>query len=126
MVWAFEEVARKVYNTEQIFKIMEKKGFTRSRTQLWLALRNPFYCGKLFIPKYKKEESIFVKGKHQPIITEQLFNEVQEVLDGRGRSYKLKVVANLSLPLRGLIICPYFGKLVTGSGTVNRFKKVYP
>lgn len=126
MIWAFEEVARKVYNTEQIFKLIKKKGFTRSRAQFWLAVRNPAYCGKLFIPKYKKEESVFVKGKHQPLISEALFNEVQEVLDGRGRSYKPKVMANLFLPLRGLIVCPNCGKLVTGSGSVNRYKKAYP
>jgi len=82
------------------------------------AIRNPVYCGKIFIPKYKDEESYFVKGSHEPIIAEELYHQVQDVLDGRKRrSYRLKVASNASPPLRGFLICPKCGKLLTGSAS---------
>jgi hypothetical protein len=39
------------------------------------------YCGKIFIPKYQEEENHFVRGVHQPIVSDDLFNRVQDILD---------------------------------------------
>lgn len=68
------------------------------------AIRNPVYCGKIFIPKYKDEESRFIKGSHEPIISDELYYQVQDILDGRKRNYRLKAVSNESLPLRGFFV----------------------
>ena len=65
----------------------------------------PMVVRKIFLYKHKDEESRFVRGPHEPIIAEELLYEVQDVLDGRGRKYRLKVVANKSLPFRGFLIC---------------------
>ena len=116
--WSFEEIAKGVYNTEQVFKTAREKGFTGTKSLFWFAIRNPVYCGKIFIPKYKEDESRFVKGLHEPLIQEDLFYEVQDVLDGRKRNqYRLKVVSNSTLPLRGFLICPTCGKILTGSAS---------
>ncbi len=115
--WVFSKIAEGVYNTEQIFTMAKEKGFTPTKSLFWFAIRNPVYCGKIFIPKYKEEGSCFVKGLHEPIIPESLYYQVQDVLDGRKRNYRLKVVSNATLPLRGFIICPRCGKLLTGSAS---------
>ncbi len=81
--WVFEELARGQFNTEQVWKMAKAKGLKCSKNNFWLAIRNPVYCGKIFIPKYKDEESYFVTGQHEPLITEALFYTVQDVLDGR-------------------------------------------
>ncbi len=48
---------------------------------------------------------------------------MQDVLDGRKRnSYRLKVVSNASLPLRGFLICPKCGRLLTGSASKGHTK----
>ena len=120
--WAFNKISEGVYNTEQIFKMAKEKGFTCTKGLFWFAIRNPLYCGKIFIPKYKDEESRFVKGLHEPIISEALYYQVQDVLDGRKRNYRLKVVANESLPLRGFLICPLCTKLLTGSASKGHTK----
>jgi len=120
--WAFEEIATRRYNTEQIYKMATAKGFKGARSLFWFAMRNPVYCGKIFIPKHKDEESLFVKAQHEPIISESLFYEVQDVLDGRGRQYRLKAAADSSLPLRGFLICPKCGKLLSGSASKGRHK----
>ncbi|MEP7233622.1 MAG: recombinase family protein, partial [Ginsengibacter sp.] len=120
--WTFNQIAEGVYNTEQVFKMAKEKGFSGTKGLFWFAIRNPVYCGKIFIPKYKDEESRFVKGLHEPIIPESLYYRVQDVLDGRKRNYKLKVVSNSTLPLRGFLICPKCGKLLTGSASKGHTK----
>lgn len=56
-------------------------------------IRNPVYCSKIFIPKYKGEESRFVKGLREPLVAEVLFYAMQNVLDGRKRNYRLKAAS---------------------------------
>jgi site-specific DNA recombinase len=120
--WAFGELAAGTLNTEQIYKMAKAKGFGGTRSLFWFAIRNPVYCGKIFIPKHKDEESIFVKGQHEAIVSESLFYDVQDVLDGRGRQYRLKTAAAASLPLRGYLICPKCGKILSGSASKGRYK----
>ncbi len=120
--WAFSQIAEGVFNTEQVYKMAKEKGFSGTKGLFWFAIRNPVYCGKIFIPKYKDEESCFVKGLHEPIISEALYYQVQDVLDGRKRHYRLKVVSNASLPLRGFLICPKCNKLLTGSASKGMTK----
>ena len=120
--WAFEEIAKETYNTEQVFKMAKEKGFRGVKTLFWSAIRNPVYCGKIFVAKYKDEESCYVKSLHEPIISEDLFYRVQDVLDGRTRHFRLKVIASEDLPLRGFLICPKCGKILTGSSSKGRTK----
>ena len=116
--WSFEKIAEGVFNTEQVYKMAKEKGFKGTKSLFWFAIRNPVYCGKIFIAKYKDEESRFVKGQHEPIISESLFYDFQDALDGRKRGqYKLKMASNATLPLRGFLICPHCNKLLTGSSS---------
>lgn len=78
------------------------------------------YCGKIFIPQFKDEESRFVQEQHEPIISESLYYEVQDVLDGRGRHYRPKIKTHDELPMRGFLICPECNKLLTGSKSKGR------
>ncbi|EJL65240.1 site-specific recombinase, DNA invertase Pin [Flavobacterium sp. CF136] len=90
--WAFHEIAKKAFNTESIYVLAKKKGLTVTKSGFWVMIKNPLYCGKIFILKYKDENSYFVTGQHEAIISEELFNQVQEVLDGRSRVYRPKIV----------------------------------
>lgn len=81
--------------------------FKGAKRLFWTCIINPVYRGKIFLEKYKDEEAQFIKAKHEPIIIEELYYKVQDILYGRKRNtYRLKVVSNLSLPLRGFLICP--------------------
>ncbi len=90
------------------------------KNNFWVAIRNPLYCGKIFIPKYKDEESFFVKGQHDPLISEALFYDVQDVLNGRKKVMRLKMAVDEMLPLRGFLICPKCEKMLTGSASKGR------
>ena len=118
--WAFEELASGRFNTEQVWKMAREKGLKCQKNNFWLFIRNPVYCGKIFIAKYKDEESCFVRGLHEPLISEDLFNQVQDVLDGRGRHYRPKADTECEFPLRGFLLCPVCGKLLTASKSKGR------
>ncbi|WP_312363278.1 recombinase family protein, partial [Sphingobacterium sp.] len=120
--WAFGEIAKGMFNTEQIWKKAKEKGLKCSKNAFWQVIRNPLYCGKIFIPQFKDEESRFVQGQHEPIISENLYYEVQDVLDGRGRKYRTKIKTVDEFPMRGFLTCPECDKLLTGSKSKGRTK----
>lgn len=122
MKWVFEEIASGRYNTEQILQAARRRGLKCSKNNFWVAIRNPVYCGKIHIPKYKDEESHFVQGQHLPIISEALFYDVQQMLDGRRRKPRTKTVVDDMLPLRGFLICPTCGRVLTGSASKGRHR----
>jgi site-specific DNA recombinase len=122
LIWAFEQLAKGVFNTEQIWKKVREKGLKCSKNAFWQAIRNPIYCGKIFIPEFKDEGSYFVKGQHEPIISEELYEEVQDTLDGRGRKYRPKIETQGEFPLRGFLVCPRCGRLLTASKSKGRNK----
>ena len=118
--YAFKEIAKGIFNTEQVFKQAKEKGLKCSKNAFWQVIRNPLYCGKIFVPQFKDEESRFVDGQHEGIISESLYYEVQEVLDGRGRNYRPKINTLDEFPVRGYLVCPDCGKLLTGSKSKGR------
>lgn len=123
--WIFEELAKDRYNSEQIFKMAQNRGFPKSKAQFWRLIQNPVYCGKIFIHAFKNEAASVVPALHTPIITEALYNEVQRVLRERARkphAPKPKVVSHSMLPLRGFLICPSCGRTLTGSASLGRNK----
>ena len=126
--WAFEQIASNSFNTEQIWRKVREQtdGKGRfSKNNFWVAIRNPLYCGKIFIPPYKDEKGYFVVGQHEPLISEKLFADVQDVLDGRKRIVKPKIVAMDNLPLRGFLKCPKCERMLTGSASKSKTGNYY-
>lgn len=121
--WAFEQLATGQFHIDEIRKRCNEKGMKCGKDNFWQLVKNPVYCGKLIIPAYKDEEQTIVKGIHEPIISEELFNNVQDVLAGKRRlAYSCKTKEEF--PLRGFLTCPSCGKNLTASisrgGSGNR------
>ena len=91
---------------------LEKRGYLTATglTRWHLAtinhiLTNPFYCGtieyrKSYIPDYLEQkpkkntgevEKVVVEGKHEPIVTKEEFNKVQEILNSHATNNTGKV-----------------------------------
>jgi site-specific DNA recombinase len=117
---AFEELAKGVLNVEEVRKLCKGQGLDCSKNNFWKQIRNPVYCGKIQIPAYKDEEAHIVQGTHEPIISVDLFEKVQDILTGR---QKKKVAyhgcAKEELPLRGFLVCPRCGRKLTGSASTG-------
>jgi len=122
MKWSFGAIAKNIYPTEHVWKLARRQGLKCSRVSFWRAIKNPGYCGLIKIPKLGNEEEQLVKGIHEPLISETLFYDVQDVLEGRQRNQYIKVAAPEELPLRGFLICPSCGNVLTGSGSKGRSK----
>ena len=123
--WAFQEVAKNITTVADIYRMATKKGLKVNKSSFWNMLRNVCYMGKIYINAYKKEQEMVVKGLHEPLISEALFYDVQDVLEGRRRSLE-RVTPKLGVPeeliLRGLILCPICSKAATGSPSKGRSK----
>jgi len=79
-------------------------------------LRNVFYIGKILVPAYKDEKEQIVPGIHEPLISEETFYQVQEVLDGKRKKVpKLGKAIDPNLYLRKYLVCPVCGHSLTGS-----------
>lgn len=115
--WVFEEVARGVLTVKDVWRAARKQGLDIGRSNIWYLLRNPIYYGKIFIPAYKDEEAVLVPGLHEPIISEALFYEVQDILDGKKRKSVSRHSAREEYPLRGFLECPRCGRNLTGSAS---------
>jgi hypothetical protein len=59
----------------------------------------------------------FVQGLPEALISEALFYDVQDVLNGRKKVQRPKLAVDDKLPLRGFLICPKCSKMLTGSAS---------
>ena len=120
MKWAFAEIAKGIYSTQQVFEKASEMGLKSKRNNFYNAVRNPVYCGKILIVKYKDEEAHTVKGIHEGLIPESLFYDVQDVLNGKKRVEKTKIHSPDMLPLRGFIKCSKCNRILCGSASKGR------
>ena len=123
--WIFNEINKGALAPDYIRKIANKKGFNISRSYFWTMIRNPLYCGKIFIPAYKDEEACYVKGIHDPLISEELFYSVQDVINGKKRPTIISTKQNEELPLRGFLTCAKCGGRLTGSASKGKYQRYF-
>lgn len=89
---AFEKYATGNYSLNELRESLHKKGLTSmydnilSNSAFSKMLHNPFYTG---IIHYKRTGEVF-QGKHEPIISSELFNKVQEQLGNKVFAKKSK------------------------------------
>jgi site-specific DNA recombinase len=91
------------------------RGLKVSRQTWHMILRNPLYKG------WVKSGVLQVRGIHPPIVSEQLFSSVQEVLAGRSKTAKTRQVLNPEFPLRQIVRCAKCGKGLTGGIAKKKF-----
>ena len=123
--WIFNEINKGVLAPDQIRKAANKKGFNISRSYFWTMIRNPLYCGKLFIPAYKEEEAQYVKSVHETLINEELFYNVQDIINGKKRPTVASCKQNDELPLRGFLTCSKCGGNLTGSASKGKLQRYF-
>ena len=109
----FQEVAKGV---EAPCHLRKRMCPSISESSFLEMLRNVFYIGKILVPAYKDEQEQIVPGIHEPLISEETFYKVQEVLDGKRKKVpKLGKAIDPNLFLRKYLVCPVCGHSLTGS-----------
>ena len=90
-------------------------------------LRNIFYKGKIRVPATKTEPEVIVDGLHTPLVTEELFDTVQDIMDGkRKKQPKLTKPVQPEFYLRKYLICPHCGRAITGAFSTGGSGGKYP
>lgn len=123
--WAFAEIAAGTLTVMDVWKQSKAKGLKVGKSQMFKLLRNQFYAGRIYVPAYKDEPAALIDGKHEPLISIHLFNEVQDVLDGRKRKGPAKNMAREELPLRGFLTCRKCGSNISGSASKGNGGRYY-
>jgi site-specific DNA recombinase len=123
---SFERFATGTYQIDVLRRQMNKEGLNISKNRFWVLLRDPIYSGKIKIKAYKNEPEEIVNALHDPIISEELFLEVQNVLNGKKKLTAKYSKSRDELPLRGYLVCSCCGRNLTGSASSgNGGKYIY-
>ena len=85
-------------------------------------LKKAVYAGYVEAPKW---DVSLRKGQHEPLISFETFQRIQENLSGRRRSPAARVDYNEDFPLRGFVECDCCGNAMTAAWSTGKYKR-YP
>ena len=122
---AFELYSTGLYAKEEIRRLLAKEGLKLGKNAFSLIFHNPLYCGNVLIEAYEDEPETVIQGIHEPIITEELYNQVQFAHKNKNKIYPKKYTSKEELPLRGFLQCPECGRNWTGSASKGNSGKVF-
>jgi len=117
----FEKIAyeqwpgRKVYGWLKNVGFETKYGKALSLSNIYLILRNTFYYGEF---EYPKGSSQWYQGKHTPIITKELFDKTQEILNANF----VPKVESKEFAFTKMIKCGYCGSGITADEKIKQLK----
>ena len=115
--------AKGIYTQSQIRKkLEEEENIIIKPGTMFKLIRNSVYCGKIYCPTLSEN---VIQGKFEPIISEELFNKVQILLNGGAEIISSYVKNNSDYPLRQFILCPFCGSPLTASKSTGRRNKKY-
>lgn len=122
---AFRRVAENGDSGRTIKRWFDEVGF-RSRqnrnvalSQVYLMLKNPFYTGRF---RYPAKTGKWYQGKHPPLISQELFDQVQKQLTTTMKSEWGKK----TLTFKGLFVCAGCGGNIIGEERYRKRKNKSP
>jgi len=125
---AFELVATGLHaKTEMLRRVTAMGLHTRTGKKLSAQtfqelLRKPIYAGVISVPSWGIEK---IQGNFEPIITMNLFDRVQAILDGRALAVTSHQRNHPDFPLRRFVRCAECDTPITGSWSRGRARR-YP
>ena len=106
----------------EMLGVMNELGIKITKSHVSKLFGNSGYCGIITSTKYPGEE---IRGAFEPMISEELFYRVQEIIKNRRtNNCRVRLVHNPNFPLKGLVIC-YRCKKPLVSGNCRGHSKVY-
>ena len=122
---AFQLTATRSYTLEEILRRINLLGFTTKLGQplrkqtLSSNLRNPIYAGWVVSGEVK------VKGLHPALVSQDLFDDVQDALAGKTSAPVVHKKVNPDFPLKSFVMCSGCGKKLTAGFAKGRTER-YP
>lgn len=118
---AFEKFATGLFSQTELISLLQRNGLKANGNFIGRTLRNPLYCGVI---KHKWLEQP-IKGKIEPIVSEELFIKVQEILDGKKSQITGYNRNNPDFPLRQFLTCPNCNQPLTGGWSKGNAKEKF-
>jgi len=119
---AFLFAEKGIYKQTEIVNKLKEKGFKRINNSLLnRILRNPIYSGYIKTNWFPD----LIPAKHKPIISQEIFQKVQFILEGKRPNISPKLRNHPDFPLRNFLRCDKCGEKLTGSWCKGRSKR-YP
>lgn len=110
------------YTPPQVLKIateewglLNRKEKAVSKSNIYRILSDPFYYG---VFEYPKGSGNWYQGKHDPMVTREEFESVQDILGGKHNTRP----KTYNFPYKGPIICGECGAMITAENKVKRQK----
>ena len=107
---AFEWKANENLTNIEIIERLKKYGLTINPQSLWGIFRNPFYCGMV---AHSMLEGGIIEGRHEPLISKELFLRVNEKFTENHHIYK-HAKESQPHPLRRFVKCSVCGTSFAG------------
>lgn len=124
---------------------LREEGILPLRAKKWSSsvilriLRNEKYCGDLLQKKtytpdylthekrynYGEEEYVLITNHHTPIVTREVFNQVQVILDSRARKIASKERESNRYAFSGKIVCGSCGKYYIARSRIRKDESLY-
>jgi site-specific DNA recombinase len=123
---AFELIRTDRFKQSDTLEILNREGFTTAKGKpvtmqtFQKILRNPIYAGWITRPSDETFEP--VRGLHEPLISQELFDQVQLILDGRTPPPTPKRKVNPDFPLKCFVRCESCGNPLTGGSNKGKTK----
>ena len=120
---AFELFATGSFSKTEVLKQMNSLGLKTNKDRplpmqtFQKILTNPLYAGWVCIPKW----GLKYEGLFEPLVTQRVFDAVQDVL--QGRKAVVKAYNNPEFPLRMFVRCGICGDRITGGFSTSKNKK---
>lgn len=99
--YGIKELAKQMYENG----LRTKTGFKVEKSVLHRMLNNPFHCGLM------EKDGKYYQGTHTPLVSKKIFDQVQDILNGKNQSRKQKH----NFPHRGFMNCNVCGCLLTAT-----------
>lgn len=118
---AFLWKANENLSNMEIVRRLEARGLKIHKQRLTEIFRNVFYCGKI---QHQLLGDKIIEGKQEKLVSEAIFNKVQENLSGNHDRYEQRQITP-EFPLKRHVLCAEHGKPFTGYTASKNGKGYY-
>lgn len=121
----FNDFSLDIFSQNQLMKLPKYKPLKLNKSSLSRILNQIAYSGRIRVKEYKNEPEQIVDAIHIPLISVEIFEKCQQVLNKRKRVKNKPAKQNINLPLRGYLKCSKCGGNLTGSGSKSKTGKIH-
>jgi site-specific DNA recombinase len=122
LTWVYQLLSTNSHSLEEVRMMASAKGLRCSRSYFWRLLQNPVYCGLVRLSS-SLDNTQLVQGIHEPIVSEHLFYQVQNVILTKRRVLCKTDELKKVFFLKGYLVCPACKSKLRGSFSKGYNKK---